>query len=73
MNQLLPIIRRVRRPLLVADVPPAVVGNVEPVQANAEMLKVQSEPQEGTEGTSGNGEQGCSANPQAGKPALPDE
>jgi hypothetical protein len=39
MNELLPIIRRVRRPLLTVDVPPPVVGNVEPVQANAETLK----------------------------------
>jgi len=30
MNQLLPIIRRVRRPLLERDTPPMVVGNVEP-------------------------------------------
>jgi hypothetical protein len=42
MNQLLPIIRRVRRPLLVADVPPPVVGNVEPANANAETLKTES-------------------------------
>jgi hypothetical protein len=42
MNQLLPIIRRVRRPLLPVEsvpdgpLPTAVVGNVEPVQVNAE-------------------------------------
>ncbi len=36
MNQLLPIIRRVRRPLLVEDKPPVVTGNVEPVKAHAE-------------------------------------
>ena len=35
MNELLPIIRRKRRPLIVADAPPVVVGNVEPVQAVA--------------------------------------
>ena len=29
MNQLLPIVRRVRRPLVVNDAPVAVVGNVE--------------------------------------------
>ena len=31
MNELLPIIRRARRPLVVVDAPPVVVGNVEPV------------------------------------------
>ena len=36
MNELLPIIRRVRRPLLVEDKPPVVAGNVEPANANAE-------------------------------------
>jgi len=36
MNQLYPIIRRVRRPLAVADKPPMVVGNVEPVEVKAE-------------------------------------
>ena len=36
MNQLLPIIRRVRRPLLTVDVPPPVVGNVEPVRVEAQ-------------------------------------
>ncbi len=35
MNELLPIIRRKRRPLVIADAPPVVVGNVEPVQAVA--------------------------------------
>ena len=35
LNQLLPIIRRKRKPLVVADAPPVVVGNVEPVQVNA--------------------------------------
>jgi hypothetical protein len=30
-NELLPIIRRLRRPLVAADVPPVVVGSVEPV------------------------------------------
>ena len=33
MNQLYPIIRRQRRPLVVNDAPPSVVGNVEPVNA----------------------------------------
>ena len=32
MNQLLPIVRRVRRPLIVADAPPVMVGNVEVVE-----------------------------------------
>jgi len=32
MQTLYPIIRRVRRPLVVTDAPPVVVGNVEPVQ-----------------------------------------
>ena len=39
MNQLLPIIRRVRRPLLERDTPPMVVGNVEPPKVDAETLK----------------------------------
>lgn len=30
MNELFPIVRRMRRPLLVEDAPPVVVGNVEP-------------------------------------------
>jgi hypothetical protein len=34
-NELLPIIRRVRRPLVAADTPPVVVGNVEPVLVEA--------------------------------------
>jgi hypothetical protein len=34
-NELLPIIRRVRRPLVAADLPPVVVGNVEPVRVEA--------------------------------------
>ena len=32
MDGLFPIIRRQRRPLVVADAPPVVVGNVVPVQ-----------------------------------------
>ena len=36
MNQLLPIVRRVRRPLVVSDAPVAVVGRVEPPSVNAE-------------------------------------
>lgn len=32
MDGLFPIIRRVRRPLVVADAPPVVMGGVEPVQ-----------------------------------------
>ena len=36
MNQLQPIIRRVRRTLIVADAPPVVVGNVEPVRLGAQ-------------------------------------
>jgi hypothetical protein len=32
MNELLPIIRRARRPLVVVDAPPVVVGNVAPVE-----------------------------------------
>jgi hypothetical protein len=35
MQTLYPIIRRKRRPLLVEDSPPVVVGNVEPVKAVA--------------------------------------
>ena len=36
MQDLYPIIRRKRRPLLVADAPPVAIGNVEPVKAEAE-------------------------------------
>ena len=35
MNELFPIIRRKRRPLILEDAPPVVVGNVEPVKADA--------------------------------------
>jgi hypothetical protein len=35
MQTLYPIIHRKRRPLVVADAPPVVVGNVEPVKAVA--------------------------------------
>ena len=38
MNQLLPIVRRVRRPLIVSDVPVAVVGSVEPPIVNTERV-----------------------------------
>ena len=37
MNQLLPIIRRVRRPLVVADRPPVMVGSVEVPAALAQV------------------------------------
>lgn len=40
MDQLFPIIRRVRRPLVVADAPPVVVGSVEPVQPVATLSLV---------------------------------
>jgi hypothetical protein len=35
MNNLFPIVRRKRRPLFVEDAPPVMVGNVEPVNADA--------------------------------------
>ena len=35
MDQLYPIIRRTRRPLLVQDTPPVVATNVEPVKVEA--------------------------------------
>ncbi len=35
MDGLLPIIRRVRRPLVAVDTPPVVAGSVEPVNAVA--------------------------------------
>jgi hypothetical protein len=41
MQTLYPIIRRVRRPLLVTDAPPVVVGNVEPVEAVAGLGNIQ--------------------------------
>ena len=45
MNQLLPIIRRVRRPLLTVDAPPPVVAHVEPVQLSAELEARKAEPE----------------------------
>ena len=49
MNELYPIIRRKRRPLIVADAPLVVVGNVEPLQAvaakPAESVSTDSKPQ----------------------------
>ena len=41
MQTLYPIIRRARRPLLVADTPPVVVGNVEPVKVDAMVTEFQ--------------------------------
>ena len=41
METLYPIIRRVRRPLLVEDAPPVMVGNVEPVQPIAALPEVE--------------------------------
>ena len=43
VNGLYPIIRRKRRPLIVADAPPTVVADVEPVQTNAERGTVNAE------------------------------
>jgi len=45
MQGLYPIIRRKRRPLILDDVPPVVLGNVEPVQPQAT-----GESREGREG-----------------------
>jgi len=42
MDQLYPIIRRVRRPLVVVDAPPVLVGNVEPVKVDATSTDVQA-------------------------------
>lgn len=36
MQNLFPIIRRKRRPLMVVDTPPVVAGSVEPVKVEAE-------------------------------------
>ena len=51
MNTLYPIIRRKRRPLIVADKPPVVAGSVEPVQVvaakPAETIPTDSKPQTG--------------------------
>jgi hypothetical protein len=50
MNELFPIIRRKRRPLLtVEDVPPMVVGNVEPPKVEA----AESDRTDATDGTHG--------------------
>ncbi len=43
MQELYPIIRRKRRPLIVADAPPIVVGNVEPVKAEAGHAEIATE------------------------------
>lgn len=43
MQGLYPIIRRQRRPLIVLDVPPVVVGNVEPVNAEAGHAEIATE------------------------------
>jgi len=46
MDGLLPIIRRQRRPLVVADAPPVVVGNVVPVATKpVETVATEVEPQ----------------------------
>ena len=50
MNELFPIIRRARRPLVVVDAPPVVVGNVAPVEVvvppvSVEPVANESEPQ----------------------------
>jgi hypothetical protein len=42
MHGLYPIIRRVRRPLIVQDTPPVMAGSGEPVEANAETLKTET-------------------------------
>ena len=44
MNQLLPIIRRVRRPLLPPEEPPVVVAKAEQPKAEAETLKPEGSP-----------------------------
>ena len=41
MNELYPIVRRKRRPLLEADVPPVVVGNSDAVAANVALENIQ--------------------------------
>ena len=51
MNELYPIIRRKRRPLIVEDAPPVVLGNVEPVKVEA---TVSREGNEGGEGKTEN-------------------
>ena len=43
MQELLPIIRRQRRPLIAADAPPVAVGNVEPVKVEAVRAKTTKE------------------------------
>ena len=49
MNELFPIIRRKRRPLIVEDAPPVVVGNVEPPKVEAG--DVQQNRTDATDGT----------------------
>lgn len=48
MNELFPIIRRKRRPLIVEDQPPVVTGSVEPVKVEADLAS-----REGSEGGEG--------------------
>lgn len=43
MQDLYPIIRRQRRPLVMSDAPPVVVGNVEPVNAVASPARTATE------------------------------
>ena len=47
MNELCPIIRRKRRPLMVEDKPPVVTGSVEPVKVEAVVSREVSEGGEG--------------------------
>lgn len=44
VNPLLPIIRRKRKPLLVVDTLPAMLGNVEPVEAVADDRSTANDP-----------------------------
>jgi hypothetical protein len=46
MDQLYPIIRRVRRPLVVVDHPPMLAGSVEPMNVTLETLSHEEEPKE---------------------------
>jgi len=52
MNDLFPIVRRKRRPLLEADASPAVVGNVEPPKVEAAELD-RTDATDGTHGKTG--------------------
>jgi hypothetical protein len=66
MQGLYPIVRRVRRPLFVADKPPVVVGNVEPANGNAGPAKTEPAEQGPAEAGTTSDRNGKAASQKAG-------